>query len=457
MGGLRAQDADHVLDVRRRRAARSPACRCSPASSARTRSCSRPTNAYGHPVLWVIGVVRRRLLTAFYMFRLLVPDVLRRVPRATSTPQHIHESPPAMTVPLVVLAVLSIVGGYVGLPAGWLWGDRFGEFLAPVVRAHAARAWASTRRTEYVLMAASVARRARRHRARVRLLRSLARRLPEPSRRATAAASTTRCSTSTTIDELYERPVVGRTFWLASWLWRFVDVAPHRRHGRTGSAASSQLHSSLWRRLQTGNVQHYALTLLCVGALVIGVALLRRLSMGRRDLLTAHRLHALRSGALSSSASCRRERAGAPACGAGRSRSCRSCSSLAVLARVRSRRRRLPVRRAHAGSRASASHYLRRHRRHQLVPRAAHHVPHPLVVLAACGDVHKRVKEYMILMLVLETGMLGTLPRARPVPLLRLLGGDAGPDVPPHRRLGRPAAHLRGDQVRPLSRWSAAC
>ena len=38
MGGLREQDADHVLDLRRRHAARSPACRSSPASSARTRS-----------------------------------------------------------------------------------------------------------------------------------------------------------------------------------------------------------------------------------------------------------------------------------------------------------------------------------------------------------------------------------------------------------------------------------
>ena len=37
---------------------------------------------------------------------------------------HVHESPPVMTVPLVVLAVLSVVGGWVGLPEGWLWGQR---------------------------------------------------------------------------------------------------------------------------------------------------------------------------------------------------------------------------------------------------------------------------------------------------------------------------------------------
>ena len=74
----------------------------------------------------------------------------------------------------------------------------------------------------------------------------------------------------------------------------------------------------------------------------------------------------------------------------------------------------------------------------------------PLVILAGWGDVHKRVKEYMIFMLLLETGMLGALSRPRPLPVLRLLGGHADPDVLPHRGLGRPAAHLRGDQVRAL-------
>ena len=51
-----------------------------------------------------------------------------------------HESPPVMTIPLIVLAVLAVVGGWVGLPDGWLWGDAFARFLAPVGRAisHAA-------------------------------------------------------------------------------------------------------------------------------------------------------------------------------------------------------------------------------------------------------------------------------------------------------------------------------
>jgi NADH-quinone oxidoreductase subunit L len=47
------------------------------------------------------------LLTTFYMFRLLLPGVLRKY-RGRAHP---HESPATMTIPLMVLAVLSVVGG----------------------------------------------------------------------------------------------------------------------------------------------------------------------------------------------------------------------------------------------------------------------------------------------------------------------------------------------------------
>jgi NADH-quinone oxidoreductase subunit L len=45
----------------------------------------------------------------------------------------VHESPPTMTLPLIVLGVLSIVGGLVGLPHGLLWGNAFERFLEPSV------------------------------------------------------------------------------------------------------------------------------------------------------------------------------------------------------------------------------------------------------------------------------------------------------------------------------------
>ncbi len=93
----------------------------------------------GYSVLWVIGLVTA-VLTAIYMTRayLLTFEGDPRWPDAMDT--HPHESPWTMTVPLVVLALLAVVGGFFGLPAvfgenaswihGWLVGH--GEHLGPV-------------------------------------------------------------------------------------------------------------------------------------------------------------------------------------------------------------------------------------------------------------------------------------------------------------------------------------
>jgi NADH-quinone oxidoreductase subunit L len=67
----------------------------------------------GHPVLW-LGLAMAAFMTAFYMTR-MVALVFWGKTRAED-PEHIHESPWLMTVPLVVLAVLSVVGGLLGIP-----------------------------------------------------------------------------------------------------------------------------------------------------------------------------------------------------------------------------------------------------------------------------------------------------------------------------------------------------
>src|SRR5581483_10612750 len=93
--------------------------------------------AGGYRVQWFLGLVAAGI-TAFYMFRayfLAFEGESRMDPEKEA---HVHESPATMTIPLLVLAVLSIVGGWVGLPHGFLWGDRFGDFLQPVFATPAA-------------------------------------------------------------------------------------------------------------------------------------------------------------------------------------------------------------------------------------------------------------------------------------------------------------------------------
>jgi NADH-quinone oxidoreductase subunit L len=223
---------------------------------------------YGHPALWAIGAFAA-LLTAFYMFRLLFLTFFGECRADHHTAEHVHESPPAMTVPLAVLAVLSIVGGYVGLPEGWLWGDRFSEFLAPVLPLHGHEQHSAG--LETLLMTVSILAAA----AGIALAYVFYVRSPEIPGGLTARLRGLYDALLNKywVDELYGATVVGGTFWLANALWRFVD-ATLIDGTVNGVGKVIQLQSSLWRRVQTGNVQHYALTFLGGVILVIGYFLL---------------------------------------------------------------------------------------------------------------------------------------------------------------------------------------
>ncbi|HSU28654.1 MAG TPA: NADH-quinone oxidoreductase subunit L [Chitinophagaceae bacterium] len=74
------------------------------------------------------------LLTAYYMFRLFFLTFSGSFRGKPEQEQHLHESPPRMTVPLIILAILSLVGGFVGIPAVLMnGGDRLSAFLSPVI------------------------------------------------------------------------------------------------------------------------------------------------------------------------------------------------------------------------------------------------------------------------------------------------------------------------------------
>jgi len=82
--------------------------------------------------LWLVGFVTAGL-TAFYMFRLVNMTFFGASRVEHSVEHHIHESPKTMTVPLMVLAALSIVGGWIGWPAALGGSNRFEKFLDPVM------------------------------------------------------------------------------------------------------------------------------------------------------------------------------------------------------------------------------------------------------------------------------------------------------------------------------------
>lgn len=90
----------------------------------------------GNKVLWAIGFFAAGM-TAFYMARLVVMTFFGENRASAEVKSQIHESPATMTMPLVVLAVLSIVGGWVGIPHFLGGGAHFMQWLEPVFTQHA--------------------------------------------------------------------------------------------------------------------------------------------------------------------------------------------------------------------------------------------------------------------------------------------------------------------------------
>ncbi|NVO19737.1 MAG: NADH-quinone oxidoreductase subunit L [Bacteroidetes bacterium] len=85
-----------------------------------------------NPVMWAFALAGA-LLTTFYMFRLLFLVFPGKFRGTQKQEEHMHESPAVMTVPLLILAVLAAIGGFMGIPALFGGSHNLGSFLKPVL------------------------------------------------------------------------------------------------------------------------------------------------------------------------------------------------------------------------------------------------------------------------------------------------------------------------------------
>ena len=233
-------------------------------------------NGFGriYIALWVLGMVAA-LLTAFYMFRALYLTFRGDYRGDAEKERHLHESPRTMTVPLIVLGVLSIIGGFAGFP-GQLFGisglNLIDRFLEPVIvplgsaAAHGVEAASDhgthglTQGVEWLLVFASVAV------AVVGILiarrfylvpdafaapRRLAERLPFISML---------LLNKYWIDELYGAMIIGPIYRFATFCWRVVDELIIDTIFINGSAFAVELTGDILRFTTTGNVRNYALS-----------------------------------------------------------------------------------------------------------------------------------------------------------------------------------------------------
>ena len=225
-------------------------------------------------VFYAMGILAA-LLTAFYMARLLTMTFLGENRTGEQERHHLHEAPPVMTGPLIVLGVLSAIGGMINLPplvGGGAWLE---HWLEPVTaRAHQFFALEMPHgQTEYFLVGGAVA---------ISLLglfagyrATLARKIVPASESAEDTGVARVLNRKYYVDEVYDAIIVRPLVWLSrTVLWRVVDQGVVDGAAVNGTAKLSRGLGWLGSRLQTGQVGVYVVLFL-VGALWILHAMVR--------------------------------------------------------------------------------------------------------------------------------------------------------------------------------------
>ena len=110
--------------------------------------------AFEHNKILYAVALLGAMLTAYYMFRLFVITFTGKFRGTEEQEHHLHESPATMTIVLIILAVLSVIGGFIGIPDVFMkGGDKLTQFLSPVIPVKSGETVSSS--TELLLMALS--------------------------------------------------------------------------------------------------------------------------------------------------------------------------------------------------------------------------------------------------------------------------------------------------------------
>jgi NADH-quinone oxidoreductase subunit L len=217
----------------------------------------------GHIALWLI-LLLGALLTAFYTGRLFLLAFTGAPRMSREQAHHVHESPPVMTLPLAVLALLTIAAGVLGVPSAH--GTAFARFLSPVLPIKEAAHGGVTALGLAALAVAAAA-------GGVFLAWLMYGRRPvDPASIGVPRTPVHKLLLNKYyVDEIYDALIVQPLYRLSLWLARVFD--PKVIDGLVNGVAEMIIGWALrLRRLQTGFVMNYALTML-VGAVVIAFLL----------------------------------------------------------------------------------------------------------------------------------------------------------------------------------------
>ncbi len=219
---------------------------------------------------WLIGAIGA-FMTATYMLRAVYMTFHGNSRVDPHVAQHLHESPGMMTVPLIILAVLSTIGGFIGFPIveGW---NKFDEFLAPVFSKGAvAEAGHHAVGFEVTMMIVSIVIAV----LGITLAYKMYIKNPQlPDRVAERYKPLySMVANKYWVDEIYDWVFVGPLIRFSVFLWRIIDnILVDGTVNGVGALVRGG--SEIFKRLQTGNIQSYALSILVGIVLMVGYFLM---------------------------------------------------------------------------------------------------------------------------------------------------------------------------------------
>jgi NADH-quinone oxidoreductase subunit L len=222
-------------------------------------------------ILWAVGSFAS-MLTAYYMFRLVFLTFYTSFRGTHEQEHHLHESPTTITLPLIVLAILSAVGGFIGLPAVFYHTHWLKDFLAPVFAAPVAEGAEASHSMELILMGVAVSF------AAVAIgwayMRFVSKHIL-PAEEGKLSGFANLVYKKYKIDELYNAMIVAPLLFLSEWGYDVVDKIIVDGivvwSGRMSMVTGKQL-----RQLQSGNIGFYLL-MMVLGVIAVLLYLLKAL------------------------------------------------------------------------------------------------------------------------------------------------------------------------------------
>jgi NADH-quinone oxidoreductase subunit L len=215
-------------------------------------------NAFtANPIIWGLAVISS-LITTIYMFRLLFVTFFGKFRGTHEQEHHLHESPASMTIPLVILCILSVFGGLLNVPeifGGNAWAHHyFSHMIVPVGEAHGHEV---SHATEFVLMGVMITLIVI---AFVVLRNKYITKGAVPEADEEMTGFTKLVGRKFMVDEIYDFFIVKPAYLMSSALYyvaelKFIDLIVNAiGDGMIGLGR-------IFRRLQTGNIGFYIFTM----------------------------------------------------------------------------------------------------------------------------------------------------------------------------------------------------